>query len=470
MDDVLNQMLGAPRGFVEAAAGCGKTQLLSSIVGDPRFGRQLVLTHTHAGVAALKRRLQRMRVPSQRWHLDTIAGWSLRWATAYSTISGVPRDAEAHPDWAAAYEGARRVVATELGQRVLGASYDGVLVDEYQDCGLRQHALVEEMARVLPCRAVGDSMQSIFGFRNDPSVSWPTVQSSFTFLPPLLHPWRWHVPGANQELGEWLISARQQLETRGQIHVAPDAPLRWVEHDGDDQAIAAACRQRVQAGDSTVAILKWPNDCRRLARPLGGRWPVVERFDDGDLPACAAQMAHAAGPAVVEALVGFLAERITGVGTALKNQVQAIVDGRRTTGFRNHTDHLRRLEALAAGPTPEHALEVLDGIFAQREWLRWRPECVYQLREALRSLSGGSLQDLPAAVTEARTRARHRGRLAHRRTVGTPLLVKGLEFDHVVVIEPERMTTRELYVAITRGAKSLTVVSRDRVVTPGSAR
>jgi hypothetical protein len=44
--------------------------------------------------------------------------------------------------------------------------------------------------------------------------------------------------------------------------------------------------------------------------------------------------------------------------------------------------------------------------------------------------------------------------------VGTTLLVKGLEFDHAVVLDADALDAKNLYVALTRGARSLTVVSR----------
>jgi len=36
--------------------------------------------------------------------------------------------------------------------------------------------------------------------------------------------------------------------------------------------------------------------------------------------------------------------------------------------------------------------------------------------------------------------------------------VKGLEFDHVVVVEPALIPKRELYVALTRPTKTLTIL------------
>lgn len=54
-----------------------------------------------------------------------------------------------------------------------------------------------------------------------------------------------------------------------------------------------------------------------------------------------------------------------------------------------------------------------------------------------------------------------------RRTIGTPLLVKGLEFDHAAVLwDPEHFSVEGLYVAITRASKSLTIVSRSRDLVP----
>ena len=67
-------MLGSRRAFAVAAAGCGKTELLGQLVADQRSGRQLVLTHTHAGVAAIKKRLADMRVPHDKFHLEPSRG------------------------------------------------------------------------------------------------------------------------------------------------------------------------------------------------------------------------------------------------------------------------------------------------------------------------------------------------------------------------------------------------------------
>jgi DNA helicase-2/ATP-dependent DNA helicase PcrA len=62
---------------------------------------------------------------------------------------------------------------------------------------------------------------------------------------------------------------------------------------------------------------------------------------------------------------------------------------------------------------------------------------------------------------------RYKGRpVGRRKLIGTTLLVKGLEFDHSIVLEANSLSKKELYVALTRGAKSLTIISTTPVLNP----
>jgi DNA helicase-2/ATP-dependent DNA helicase PcrA len=58
---------------------------------------------------------------------------------------------------------------------------------------------------------------------------------------------------------------------------------------------------------------------------------------------------------------------------------------------------------------------------------------------------------------------RHMGRpISHQKLIGTTLLVKGLEFDHAVILDADLLGAKDLYVAITRGSKSLTIICSSR--------
>lgn len=54
---------------------------------------------------------------------------------------------------------------------------------------------------------------------------------------------------------------------------------------------------------------------------------------------------------------------------------------------------------------------------------------------------------------------RHSGRpISHKKLIGTTLLVKGLEYDHAIIANINLFSLKEVYVAITRGSKSLTII------------
>jgi hypothetical protein len=65
------------------------------------------------------------------------------------------------------------------------------------------------------------------------------------------------------------------------------------------------------------------------------------------------------------------------------------------------------------------------------------------------------------AAWAVRDRTRRRGRPAAPRVVSRTLLVKGLEFEHALVLDfNELATPKEKYVALTRPRRTLTVLLR----------
>ncbi len=207
--DPTQTLAEAPRAFVIAAAGCGKTEEIARAVALNTRRPQLILTHTHAGVRALRDRLASLKVSSQRYNVETIAGWALKYAASYPTLAELMLTNPTGDDWAAVYEAAARVLRSSAVQEVVAATYGGVYVDEYQDCTKRQHHLVMQLAKLLPCRLLGDPLQGIFDFEEDP-VKWAEdIEPHFERLPGMTTPWRWL--GKNPALGDRLAKIRQAM-------------------------------------------------------------------------------------------------------------------------------------------------------------------------------------------------------------------------------------------------------------------
>jgi DNA helicase-2/ATP-dependent DNA helicase PcrA len=74
------------------------------------------------------------------------------------------------------------------------------------------------------------------------------------------------------------------------------------------------------------------------------------------------------------------------------------------------------------------------------------------------------------ATANIRQRMTNSGRRLPTRTVSTPLLLKGLEFDHVVIPNAAHFANEDtaqaklFYVAISRATRSLTIASSNRLL------
>ncbi len=92
----MTDLLAIDRGIVTAPAGCGKTQLIAEALTRHTATKPiLVLTHTNAGVVALRGRLDRAGVPSKAYRLSTIDGWAMRLISTFPARSAhEPRDSQ----------------------------------------------------------------------------------------------------------------------------------------------------------------------------------------------------------------------------------------------------------------------------------------------------------------------------------------------------------------------------------------
>lgn len=233
MDDGLPEVLANfnGKGYVIAPAGYGKTHLIARAV-QAATRRQLVLTHTYAGVNAIRRKMQLLRIPPMQYQIDTIASWALRTCLYFPTTSKWKKDNPSGNDWGKLYSACAVMLERPFVQHMIKCSYGGVYVDEYQDCSHQQHELIEALARLIPCRLLGDPMQAIFDFGEQP-VDWEAaVYPNYQLLGELKTPWRWKLAGAD-ELGEWLSQARALLAEDKKIPLGGRLPNGVRRHSVD---------------------------------------------------------------------------------------------------------------------------------------------------------------------------------------------------------------------------------------------
>lgn len=452
-------LLGVRLGSVVAPAGHGKTELIARVAALGR--RTLVLTHTHAGVHALRARMKRLGVDPKVAAIDTIASWSSRYASAFPAVGRPLGRMPQGGEWSDVYRGGADVLSISAVQSVLRASYDRILVDEYQDCDLFQHALVCTLSEHLPTIVFGDPMQGIFGFRGNPSVSWDgDVFPQFPLVGTLLEPMRWR--DVNPGLGGWIPEVRGKLERGEKIDLSV-APVAFVACESSFEV--SPLFHEIEAVFGTVAAIHCRRDaCNQLAKSTRGSYQAIEDI------ACTALQDFAArwdgDPAArVESLRALIRLAVTAKPLAAE-ELETEDDMRAASQVQAAYDDL--------GNTGEasHAITALDGVRRHSRARTFRGELVRDTIKALAGVAEGKFRTLAQSAFVVRQRVSHGGRYLPKRTVSTPLLLKGLEFDHVVVPDVTHFKSemnagaqaKLFYVALSRAKSSLVIASSSPVV------
>lgn len=465
-------LLAFRHGAVTAPAGCGKTQIIADTLTQHAGPKPvLVLTHTNAGVATLRLRMQRGNVPASAYRVATIDGFAMRLVGMFPERSGIPAAVlelrNPGADYPAIRQAACRLLQGGHLNDILAASYAHLIVDEYQDCNLVQHALVVALAAVLPTCVLGDPMQAIFGFGGNQLVNWDAhVLAQFPSIGELDRPWRW-INAGTPGLGQWLLGCRRVLHGGGHVDLrqAP-AEVTWIQLQpatADRQRLAAALTRAVTPGGQVLVIgdSRNPRGRRQMACQTPGA-TAVEPVDLADLTTFGQQFNLQAQDALTR-LVHFAADTMTQVGAAtLLPRLESL---RRGTARTPPTPAEAALVAFASTPTFPLAVEALRALSRQENARVYRPEVLYGCLRAMQTAAAGRCTFAATTVRE-RERNRHESRPLARRAIGSTLLLKGLEAEVAVISNPETMDAKHLYVAMTRGSARLVICSATPELVP----
>jgi AAA domain len=464
-DPLVRTVLSCRLGSVVAPAGCGKTDCIVDVVkAASETGKCLVLTHTLAGVDSLRTRMNEKHVNLRRADLETIAGWSLRFATAFPQRSSLTTPEPRGQEWTAVYGAAAQLVGGGFISSVLSASYQRVLVDEYQDCTVEQHALIVALSKHLPTCIFGDHLQAIFGFRDEQLVDWKTLAADFPLIGTLNEPWRWKRV-KNCELGRWLIGVRDQLERYNQVNLAaaPSCVSRIAPESTNPQDVlkanikAGLCPD-IKGSETLIVIGDKASELVRGSLASKMKCAAIEPVACQTLGDFLEAIGACAEKRRLSLVLDFAAKTMTRVSkTPLQRRVI-----RRSEGWRPRNKptevELAALDVLASDDL-SHVLRLLECLRRRPRVAVFRRELLFALQSTLKLVISGDQSSLEDAAWHVQNKMRHAGRRLAQRSVGSTLLVKGMQFDHAVIVAPEKLSRNDLYVALTRASRTITVVS-----------
>lgn len=450
-------------GSVVAPAGCGKTQTIVDALATYDGPPVLVLTHTNAGVTALRLRLNRAAVPPARYRLATIDGWALKIISLYPRLAGHRNDGGA-VDYPATQEATVAMIESGVLSPVLRATYGRLVVDEYQDCSARQHRLIRALAAELPCHVLGDPLQCVFNF-NGAHPDWMAdVLPIFPTVLELDVPHRWMNAG-EEAFGRWVLECREPLLRGASIDLAgAPANVRWLElpaavadRGPARSAAALAAAAGLPVGEKLMIIGDSQPVSTRLdfARATAGV-QVVEPVDLKDMIEAATSIDGAVKVERLNAVIRFVRDTMAEVAGPLVARLNALRRGE----AENPTDVERAALRIADQGSLLDVRDMLNGLQAGRPHI-YRPHLLATMIASLTKAIARGIPLLQAAIAE-RELQRTKGRALPRLGIGSTLLLKGLESEHAFVLNADAMTAQHLYVALSRASISLTIMSRER--------
>jgi DNA helicase-2/ATP-dependent DNA helicase PcrA len=320
--------------------------------------------------------------------------------------------------------------------------------------------VIAELRKLLPCRVLGDELQGIFGFRDEQLIGWSDVRAEFANdLGALETPYRW-IKAGNENLGRWLLNSRGEFRTNRE----PSYRGSPVEHRSisySDLGRQLICIVREKEGRVCVIGPK--------ARPLPAgvetslvkhKFRVLEPNDLSVLRDLVRAICDGEEAGKPKAAMDFLQRVFGGYEQDDKRFLQGILrnNGQRAT----RADRRALCDKHKEGVTPRLFLDLL-------EYIAKNPGMPCKLKESVSALkcileehlkTGAGIKALYADEIAQR---KYHSRSNVYRCIGSTLLVKGLEFDHAVIVrgpgwQKSWGSHKDLYVALTRGAKSTMLV------------
>jgi len=447
---------------VVASAGCGKTEAIVRAVIFSS-GRQLILTHTHAGVKSLLTRFRKYGIRSSFYHVETIASFALRVSQAYPATGGYWLEGNTDINYLHALTAATAIFNTSFGKKILLNSFSGIYVDEYQDCSVSQHTLINTLSKTLSTRIFGDPLQGIFDFIDEKLVDWDEDIYPEFEIGNLYFPWRWKE--TNPELGEWLDTVRKSILERQSIDVGDLPPnCRWIAKNPDEQR--KVCYSALNDGMSVVALRRLPNMAHYMAKGLSGRYSSMEEIECRDLIKYCEIFETARGKDIALGVIDFAVTCLTKIRTELKTIKNIIDNNKDARRIRKYRNIYLELMSLAESNDIKSIPVILDELKSIEGANLYRRELWNEMLKCISEVSNTSKQSLTEIGRKIRSKGSMVGRHVPIFAISRPPLIKGLEFGHSIILDADELKPKELYVALTRGSIKLTILSETNIISP----
>lgn len=478
------EFVSQKKSMLIAPAGFGKTHTIAECLKHtPDQEKQLILTHTHAGIASIKEKIKKQEIPNLKYHVETITGFAQKYVLAFYTGNDIPDQENNKEYYPFIIEKATELLKYNSIKKVVSETYNGLFVDEYQDCTLKQHELIIVLSSLFNTRILGDHMQGIFGF-NETLVNLDDSTKFSEFAEYELEtPWRW-IKGKNPDLGEALKQIRNLLEKKQSINLADfsseiqiykmkksDEFYTFKIKDSSGVEIRNPQTQAIWSLKSEKSLLiLFPNDDKNkstapreiFVKFFGDNFYLVEAIDEKNFYKLAKQFDNITSKSIEKNIKAFLLKCFT-----KKSIDYWFKDASKRTEQEGQlfTPIQTNLTSLKTEINISLIAKTLKMIYSLPKMKCFRKDLFHSCHKAM-SESAINNSTIHEAMINKRNSIRRMGKKVIGKCVGTTLLTKGLEFDTVVILNAHNFNCmKHLYVALTRASKKLIIFTENEKIT-----
>lgn len=483
-----------------APAGYGKTHTIVECLKHTN-GKQLILTHTHAGIASIKDKIRQANIASSTYNIETISSFAQKYVHAFYLEDDIPDQENGKEYHAFIIAKSAHIFSTNTVKKILQASYTGVFVDEYQDCTKSQHKIVLIISNYLPVHILGDPLQGIFDFNGD-AVDLDVDLKDFHRFPDLSVPQRWYQNENNTGLGDALKNIRGLLLNRQPITLISDKEIGlYVVNVKDGDILQSESSYRQNLNRLLINETNHP-DLESLLiivpeyKELNSKNAIIFKGDINHRAKLRSQIDYRKSLTLLEAIDDKLFysiakkadEIILEIKKArkpikkIKNEILDRIFNSTGLQIWFNDDTLKtkkkpsdqaqsnkvhsKFEKFVQNPSPGLLRELILEIKSSLK-IKYKRDEIF--RSFLNALKQSHLEAVSVytAMKNNRNLIRRSGRKIHGKCLGTTLLTKGLEFDTVVIMDAHKFDCpKHFYVALTRCCKKLIIFTASKTLNP----
>ncbi|MCX6157143.1 MAG: AAA family ATPase [Ignavibacteriae bacterium] len=466
------EFISKDKSMLIAPAGFGKTHAIAECLNHSKDkGKQLILTHTHAGVASIKEKIKKQGISNSSYSVETIMSFAQKYTLSFYNGSDIPKQDNSEKYYPFLIEKATELFKLNPIKQIIVNSYKGLFVDEYQDCTLSQHKLILALSESLKTRILGDYLQGIYGFNSENLVDLEDTVIMGEFAETkyeLDEPQRW-LRGNNTNLGSDLYLIRNSLLKKMEIDLEKYSSIELHK-----------CSDIYEEKYNVILdIIKNENNLLiidPITTNIHSRIKFIQRFNNI--------------PSLVESIydkdfykTSSIADKITedNVIPMLsllcdflfnKTEVNKWLKRAGLVKKKNDNDKtiLKPLENILNILQDKYSSALfsiaLKEVYKLPNIKCYRKELFYTFCKALEQAEYGNITVF-IAMTNIRNLISRMGRKLFGKSVGTTLLTKGLEFDTVLIINAHKFDSpKHLYVALTRASKRLIIFTEKTKLNP----